>query len=109
MLAARDYPEVDALTGTVAPVEHVHRHLHHLLYRFRRGSRAETLQGSLPACASGDIASTAGATRIRPITERRSLFPTPLPTPSLVDLMTFLPHLEGRYGLTTFHKVDTNG
>jgi hypothetical protein len=86
-----------------------HRHLQHLLYRFLPDSRAETPQGSLPACAAGDVAQTTGATRIRPITERRSLFPTPLPTPPLVGLTAFLPHLEGRYGLTTFHKVDTNG
>ena len=90
--------------GKVAPVEHVHRHLQHLLYRFLHGSRAETPQGSQPACASGDV-----ATRIRPITGRPSLFPTPLPAPPLVGLTAFLPHLEERYGLTTFHKVDTNG
>src|SRR4029453_14792233 len=109
LLAARYYTEVDALTGKVAPVAHVHRHLQHLLYRFLRGSRAETPQGSLPACASGDIASTPGATRILPITRRPSLFPTPLPAPPLVGLLAFLPFKKERYGLTTFRKVDKDG
>jgi hypothetical protein len=90
-------------------VEHVHRHLQHLLYRFLRGSRAETPQGSLPACASGDVARTPGATRILPITRRPSLFPTPLPAPPVVGLLAFLPFKKERYGLTTFHKVDTDG
>jgi hypothetical protein len=85
-------------------VEHVHRHLHHLLYRFFRHSRAETPQGSQPACASGDV-----ATRIRSITERRSLFPTPIPAPLLGSLTAFLPSKKERYGLPTFRKVDTNG
>ena len=91
--------------GKGAPVEHVHRHLQHLLYRFLPGSRAETPQGSQPACASGDV-----ATRIRPITGRPSLFPTPLPAPSSDGLTVFLPVLrQERYGLTTFRKVDTHG
>src|SRR5467141_1442837 len=89
--------------GKVAPVAHVHRHLQHLLYRFLRASRAETPQGSLPACASGDV-----ATRIRPATGRPSLFPTPIPASPLVGLTTFLPSQE-RDGLTTFHKVDSDG
>ena len=80
-----------------------HRHLPHLLYRFLRGSRAETPQGSLPACASGDVASRPGATRILPITRRHSLFPTPIPAPPLVGLTAFLPFLrKEQYGLTTF-------
>src|SRR5262252_5174130 len=66
--------------------------------------RAETPQGSLPACASGDV-----ATRIRSITDRHSLFPTPLPAPPLGSLTAFLPAKQERYGLTTFRKVDTNG
>jgi hypothetical protein len=90
-------------------VELVHCHLQHLLYRFLRGSRAETPQGSLPACASGDVASTPGATRILPITRRHSLFPTPLPAPPLVGLMAFLPFKKERYGLTTFRKIDKDG
>ena len=65
-----------------------HRHSQHLLYRFLPGSRAETPQGSQPACASGDV-----ATRIRPITGRPSLFPTPLPAPPSVGLTTSLPSL----------------
>jgi hypothetical protein len=77
--------------------------LQHLLYRFLRDSRAETPQGSQPACASGDV-----ATRIRSITERRSLFPTPLPALPLVGLAASLPFLE-QYGLTTFRKVDKDG
>jgi hypothetical protein len=82
-----------------------HRHLQHLLYRFLPGSRAETPQGSLPACASGHV-----ATRIRPTTGRPSLFPTPLPAPPWVGLATFLPSFQKeRYGLTTFHKVDRIG
>src|SRR6266705_2940062 len=64
MLAARYSTLVDSLTGKVAPVEQGHRHLQHLLYRFLRYSRTETPQGSLPACASGDVANTTGATRI---------------------------------------------
>ena len=90
-------------------MELVHRHLQHLLYRFLRGSRAETPQGSLPACASGDVASTPGATRILPITRRHSLFPTPLPAPPLVGLMAFLPFKKERYELTTFRKIDKDG
>ena len=86
-----------------------HRHLQHLLYRFLRGSRAETPQGSLPAFASGDVANAVGATRIHPITGRHSLFPTPIPAPPLVSLTAFLPSKKERYGLTTFHKVDKNG
>jgi hypothetical protein len=79
--------------------------LQHLLYRFLPGSRAETPQGSQPACASGDV-----ATRIRPITGRPSLFPTPLPAPPSVGRTTSLPSFrKERYGLTTFHKVDTHG
>ena len=109
LLAARYDTEVDALTGKVAPVAHVHRHLQHLLYRFLHSSRAETPQGSLPACASGDVARTPGATRILPITRRPSLFPTPLPAPPVVGLMAFLPFKKERYGLTTFRKVDTDG
>ena len=109
MLAARYLTLVDSLPGKVAPVEQSHRHLQHLLHRFRRCSRAETPQGSLPACASGDVTDTTGATRIHPITGRRSLFPTPIPTPPSVGLTAVLPHMEERYGLTTFRKVDTNG
>jgi hypothetical protein len=93
----------------VAPVEHIHRHLQHLLYRFLRGSRAETPQGSLPACASGDVARTTGATRILPITRRPSLFPAPIPAPPSVGLAASLPVLQEQYGLTTFRKVDTDG
>jgi hypothetical protein len=85
-------------------VEPSHRHLQHLLYRFLHGSRAETPQGSQPACASGHV-----ATRIRPITGRPSLFPTPLPAPPSVDLTTSLPSKKERYGLTTFPKVDKDG
>jgi hypothetical protein len=95
--------------GKVAPVVRDHRHLQHLLYRFLRGSRAETPQGSLPACASGDVARTTGATRILPITRRHSLFPTPLPAPPSVGLAASLPVLQEHYGLTTFRKVDQDG
>src|SRR5215813_10691041 len=52
----------------------VRRHLHRPLDRFLKVSRPSTPQGSLPACASGDV-----ATRIRPATGRPSLFPTPYP------------------------------
>jgi hypothetical protein len=54
------------------------RHLHRPLNRFVKFSRQSTPQGSLPAFASGDVAGV-GATRIRPITGRHSLFPTPIP------------------------------
>src|SRR5262244_2875361 len=104
LLAARYYREVDALAGKVAPVEQVHRHLQHLLYRFLRDSRAETPQGSQPACASGDV-----ATRIRSITERHSLFPTPLPALPWVGLAASLPFKKEQYGLTTFRKGDRDG
>ena len=51
-----------------------------------------------------------GATRIHPIAEWPSLFPTPLPAVPLVGLTTSLPSFQKeRYGLTTFHKVDTHG
>ena len=85
-------------------MEPSHRHLQHLLYRFLPGSRAETPQGSQPACASGDV-----ATRIHPMTGRPSLCPTPLPALPLVGLTTSLPPVEGQYGLTTFRKVDPKG
>src|SRR6266478_7827683 len=108
MLAARYEPCVDSLTAKVAPVEQAHRHLQHLLCRFLRASRAETPQGSLPACASSHVADTTGATRIRLMTRRHSLFPTPIPAPPLGGLAAFLPFLrKERYGLTTFPKVDT--
>jgi len=90
-------------------VQYSHRHLQHLLCRFLRDSRAETPQGSLPACASGDVAQTTGATRIHPTTGWPSLFPTPLPAPPSVDLAASLPVLQEQYGLTTFRKVDTDG
>jgi hypothetical protein len=85
-------------------VEHVHRHLHHLLYRFFRDSRAETPQGSQPACASGDV-----TTRIRPATGRHSLFPTPIPARLRLALRPPYLYKKGQYGLTTFHKVDKDG
>ncbi len=110
MLAARYWTEVDPLTGKGAPVEQVHQHVQHLLYRFLRCSRAETPQGSLPAFASGEVACVPGATRLRPVTGRRSLFPTPLPTPPSVGLTAFLPvSRQERYGLPTFPKGDTDG
>ena len=109
LLATRYYTEVDALTGKGAPVAQGHRHLQHLLYRFLRGSRAETPQGSLPACAAGDVAHITGATRIHPMTGWHSLFPTPIPALPLVGLAASLPRVQEQYGLTTFHKVDTNG
>jgi hypothetical protein len=86
-------------------VEQGHRHLQHLLYRFLRCSRAETPQGSLPAFASSHV-----STRIRPVTGRPSLFPTPIPASPLVGLTASLPSLrKERDGLTTFHKVDKDG
>ena len=82
-----------------------HRHLQHLLCRFFRRSRTGTPQGSQPACASGHV-----ATRIHPVTGRRSLFPTPIPAPPLDGLTAFLPSFrKERYGLTTFHKVNRDG
>jgi|GEM_PF-3024826 len=72
-------------------------------------------QGSLPAFASGDVARNAwhhGATRIRPITGRRSLCPTPIPASLSVCLTASLPLVMRRgerYGLTTFRRIDTNG
>ena len=64
----------------------VRRHVHRPLHRFFKVSRPSTPQGSLPAFASGDV-----ATRIRPATGRPSLFPTPIPAPPLVGLTAFLP------------------
>ena len=91
-------------------MQHSHRHWQHLLCRFLRSSRAETPQGSLPACASSHVADTTGSTRIRLLTRRHSLFPTPIPAPPLVGLAAFLPFWrKERYGLTTFHKVDKDG
>jgi len=105
MLAARYWTEVDALAGKGAPVQKSHRHVQHLLCRFFRRSRAETPQGSQPACASGDV-----TIRIRPTTGRHALFPTPIPASPSVSLTASLPSLQKeRYGLTTFHKVDTDG
>src|SRR5215471_7394545 len=81
------------------------RHLHRLLDRFVKCSRPSTPQGSQLACAPGDV-----TTRIRPTTERPSLFPTPIPAPPSVGLAAFLPFWrQERYGLTTFHKVDKDG
>ena len=80
------------------------RHLHRPLDRFVKFSRQSTPQGSLPACASGDV-----ATRIRPTTGRPSLFPTPIPASPLAGLTTFLPFKKERYGLTTFRTVDKDG
>ena len=105
MLAARYLTQVDALAGKVAPVARGHRHLQHLLYRFLPGSRAETPQGSLPACASGDVAKTTGATRIRLITKRPSLFPTPIPAPPWVGLAAFLPFARSETGLPRSARV----
>lgn len=51
----------------------------------------------------------ADATRLHPMTGRPSLFPTPLPALPLVDLTAVLPCKKEQYGLTTFHKVDTDG
>ena len=82
-----------------------HRHLQHLLCRFLRCSRAETPQGSRLAFAPGDV-----ATRIRPVTGRPSLFPTPIPASPLVGLTVSLPSFQKeRYELTTFPKVDKDG
>src|SRR5205823_8620953 len=75
--------------GKIAPVARSHRHLQHLLYRFLYGSRAETPQGSLRAFAPGDV-----TTRIRPVTGRPSLFPTPIPAPPSVGLTPSLPFCE---------------
>src|SRR6266568_1146360 len=81
------------------------RHLQRPLHRFLKVSRSSTPQGSLPACALGDV-----ATHIRPATGRRSLFPTPIPASPLVGLTVFLPSFrKERYGLTTFHKIDKDG
>jgi hypothetical protein len=80
------------------------RHLQRPLHRFFKVSRSSTPQGSLPAFASGNV-----ATRIHPATGWHSLFPTPIPASSLVDLAVFLPSTKERYGLTTFHKIDKNG
>src|SRR6266436_9412406 len=73
-------------------------------YTKAKVSRSSTPQGSLPAFASGNV-----ATRIHPATGWHSLFPTPIPASSLVDLAVFLPSTKERYGLTTFHKIDKNG
>jgi len=81
-----------------------HRHLQHLLCRFFRRSRTGTPQGSQLAFASGNV-----ATRIRPITRRHSLFPTPIPASPSVGLTAFLPSEKEQDGLTTFHKVDKDG
>ena len=83
-------------------------HVHRPLDWFVRFSRQSTPQGSLLAFASGNVAKTTGAPRIRPITGQHSLF-HPIPAPPLVSLTAFLPFKQERYGLTTFHKVDKNG
>jgi hypothetical protein len=110
LLAARYYRAVDALAGKGAPVRYSPRHVQLLRCRFLRASRAETPQGSLPACAAGDGAKSSGAPRIRPTTRRPSLFPTPLPAAPSVGLTAFFPVLrQERYGLTTFRTVDKDG
>src|SRR5215467_2340172 len=80
------------------------RHLHRPLNRFLKFSRSSTPLGSQPAFASGHV-----ATRIHPVTGRRSLFPSPIPASPLVGLTESLPSRKERYGLTAFHKVDRNG
>ena len=90
-------------------MEHVHRHLQHLLCRFLWRSRAETPQGSLPACASGDIACTTGATRIRLITRRPSLFPTPIPALPSAPLTIRFPPLRRSTGLPRSAYVPLDG
>jgi hypothetical protein len=72
--------------GGDSPSRRVRRHWHRPLYRFFKVSRPSTPQGSLPAGASGDV-----ATRLRPAPGRPALFPTPLPAPPLVGLTAFLP------------------
>ena len=57
MLAARYWTEVDSLPGKGAPVAQSHQHVQHPLYQFLRGFRAETPDGSLPACAEDHVAS----------------------------------------------------
>ena len=57
MLAARYWTAVDSLSGKGAPVAQSHRHVQHPLYQFLRGFRAETPDGSLPACAEDHVAS----------------------------------------------------
>ena len=81
-----------------------HRHLQHLLYRFFYGSRAETPQGSLPACASGDV-----ATRIHPITGWHSLFPTPIPALPSAPLTIRFPPLRRSTGLPRSAYVPLDG
>ena len=81
-----------------------HRHLQHLLYRFFYGSRAETPQGSLPACASGDV-----ATRIHPITGWHSLFPTPIPALPSAPLTLRFPPLRRSTGLPRSAYVPLDG
>jgi hypothetical protein len=81
------------------------RHLQRPLSRFTKFSRPSTPQGSLPAFASGHV-----ATRIRPITGRHSLFPTPIPASPSVGLTASLPSFQKeQYGLTTFRQVDKDG
>jgi hypothetical protein len=94
--------------GKVAPVEHATVICHTfcidsslvLVPRHRREVCPLARRVMLPK---------SGATRIHPIAGRPSLFPTPLPALPLVDLTAFLPFKKEQYGLTTFHKVDTNG
>src|SRR4029434_7449925 len=104
LLAVRYCTEVDALAGKVAPVEQSHRHLQHLLYRFRCCSRTETPQGSQLACAPGDI-----ATRIRPTTRRPSLFPTPIPALPSAPLTIRFPPLRRSTGLPRSAYVPLDG
>ena len=85
-------------------MEQSHRHLQHLLCRFLRFSRAETPQGSLPACASGDV-----ATRIHPITGWHSLFPTPIPALPSAPLTIRFPQVRRSAGLPRSASVPLDG
>ena len=86
-----------------------HCHLPHLLCRFLCASRAETPQGSLPACASGDVAKTTGATRIRLMTRRPSLFPTPIPALPSAPLTIRFPQVRRSAGLPRSASVPLDG
>ena len=85
-----------------------HRHLQHLLYRFLRGSRAETPREVCPL-----------ARRVMLPNNERNPYPPhyrvafafshPFTQTAIGWPCGLLPRVEEQYGLTTFRKVDTNG
>jgi len=104
MLTVRYFGKVGSLSGKGAPGAQGSRHLQHLLRRFFACSRPERPEGSLPACASGNV-----EPRIRLITRRHSLSPSSFPRSAIGSPYGVPASKEERYGLTVFRVTDHDG